>query len=170
MTSSNTSTTSAAASIGVFLSLVCVCYGVAGVGAFFTAPEIATWYAALAKPSFNPPNWIFAPVWTALYGFMAIAAWLVWRTPKLGVTAASRRAGLILFVIQLCLNALWTPLFFRFHQLLAALIVIVFLWVAIVLATVRFWQVDRLAGVLMLFYLAWVSFATALNFEIYRLN
>ncbi len=151
----------------VFLVL---CYSVAGIGGLSTVPSIPTWYAALAKPSFNPPNWVFAPVWTALYGLMAIAAWLVWRTPKTGPRAAARLAGLSFFGIQLLLNAIWTPVFFHYHQLLAALVVILCLWVAIMLTTVQFWRVDRIAGILFLPYFVWVAFATALNYEIYRLN
>src|SRR5690348_1610808 len=90
----------------VLLGLFAVCYGVAALGAFITAPSLSTWYATLAKPNFTPPDWLFAPIWTALYGLMAIAAWLVWRTPKYGSDAESRRSGLILFAVQLSLNAL----------------------------------------------------------------
>jgi benzodiazapine receptor len=143
------------------------CYGVAAVGAFSTASSIPTWYAALTKPSFNPPNWIFAPVWTTLYGLMAIAAWLVWRTTP---PTRDRRSGLVFFTIQLLLNAFWTPVFFSLHQLLPALIVILCLWIAILLTALRFWKVDRFAGGLMIPYLLWVSFASVLNYEIFRLN
>ena len=156
--------------IAALLGFLLVCYAVAAGGALSTAPAIPTWYAALAKPSFNPPNWIFAPVWTALYGLMAIAAWLVWRTPKTGLRATFRLSGLNLFSLQLLLNAVWTPIFFHYHQLLAALIVVLCLWVAILLTTVQFWKVDRFAAALLLPYLAWVGFATALNYQIYRLN
>ena len=89
----------------VLLGLFVVCYGVAALGASITAPSLSTWYATLAKPGFTPPDWLFAPIWTALYGLMAIAAWLVWRTPKHGPEAESRRSGLILFAVQLSLNA-----------------------------------------------------------------
>jgi translocator protein len=170
MTLSATQRTSPAFSVGVLLGLFLVCYGVAALGAVFSASEIPTWYAALAKPAFNPPNWIFAPVWTTLYGLMAIAAWLVWRTPKLGLTSGFRRAGLIWFVVQLGLNAAWTPLFFHFHRLLAALFVILCLWIAILITLFFFWKAERFAGAIMLPYIAWVSFAAALNYQIYRLN
>ena len=152
------------------IGLLLLCYAVAGLGAVSTAPAIPTWYAALTKPGFNPPNSIFAPVWTALYGLMAIAAWLVWRTSSTGPHAAARLSGLVLFFVQLVLNALWTPVFFSLHRLLPALIVILCLWIAILLTTLRFWKVDRFAGLLMLPYLAWVAFAAALNYQIYRLN
>lgn len=148
------------------IGFLLLCYAVAGLGTLSTAPAIPTWYASLAKPSFNPPNGIFAPVWTALYGLMAIAAWLVWRTRP----GSLRSRALLLFAVQLLLNALWTPTFFHFHLLLAALIVIVCLWVAILACIVSFWRLDAFAAVLMLPYLAWVGFATALNYEILRLN
>lgn len=152
------------------LSILVLCYAVAALGALSTAPSIPTWYANLNKPSFNPPNYLFAPVWTALYGLMAVAAWLVWRTPREGPTASRRLDGLMLFALQLILNALWTPIFFSLHKLLAALIVILFLWIAILLTTIRFWQLKPLAGALLLPYLAWVAFAAALNLSILRLN
>ena len=152
------------------LSILVLCYAVAALGALSTAPSIPTWYANLNKPSFNPPNYLFAPVWTALYGLMAVAAWLVWRTPREGSTASRRLDGLMLFALQLILNALWTPIFFSLHKLLAALIVILFLWIAILLTTIRFWQLKPLAGALLLPYLAWVAFAAALNLSILRLN
>ncbi len=150
----------------VLLGFFVLCYAVAIIGAFFTASSIPTWYAALNKPSFNPPNWIFAPVWTTLYGLMAIAAWLVWRTPR----SQSRRSGLTFFAIQLILNALWTPVFFYLHRTLPALILILALWIVILLTARRFWKVDRFAAGLMIPYLLWIAFASALNYEIYRLN
>lgn len=148
------------------LGALLFCYAVAALGAVFTAPSIPTWYAALAKPAFNPPNSLFAPVWTVLYGLMAVAAWLVWRTPP----NKTRTAGLSLFALQLALNALWTPVFFHLHLLLSALVLIVLLWLAILLTTLAFTKVSRLAAALLLPYLAWVAFASALNYQIYRLN
>jgi translocator protein len=149
-----------------------LCYAVAAVGAYATAPDIPTWYAALTKPSFNPPNWIFAPVWTILYTLMALAAWLVWRTiPDALTTQGSRRVdALVSFYVQLALNFLWTPIFFHFHQLLAAAIIILLLWLAIALTIILFWRVRPFAGAILIPYLAWVSFATALNLAILRLN
>jgi benzodiazapine receptor len=161
---------SVAPSVIALVGFFVVCYGVAALGAISTTSSIPTWYAALAKPSFNPPDWIFAPVWTALYGLMAIAAWLVWRTPKTGPGSGDRRFGLVFFAIQLALNALWTPVFFSLHQLLLALLLILCLWIAILLTTLRFWKADRFAAGLMIPYLLWVAFATALNYQIYRLN
>ena len=124
------------------------------------------WYAALHKPSWNPPPWVFGPAWTFLYITMAVAAWLVWRE---GGWKAQRRA-LGLFIVQWFLNALWTPLFFGAHRPGVAFGEIVLLWLAIAATLVAFWLVKKAAGLLLVPYLAWVSFAAALNFTIWRLN
>ena len=124
------------------------------------------WYAALHKPSWNPPPWVFGPAWTFLYITMAVAAWLVWRE---GGWKAQRRA-LGLFIVQWFLNALWTPLFFGAHRPGVAFGEIVLLWLAIAATLVAFWRVKKAAGLLLVPYLAWVSFAAALNFTIWRLN
>lgn len=124
------------------------------------------WFAALTKPSWQPPNWLFGPVWTTLYLMMGIAAGLVWRRGP----APAVRDALAIYAVQLLLNALWTPVFFGAHALGAALVVIVVLWIAIALTIVRFWSIHRVAAALLLPYLAWVSFATALNAELWRLN
>ena len=124
------------------------------------------WYAALSKPAWNPPNAIFAPVWSVLYGLMAVAAWLVWR--RAGFSGAGAALGL--FAVQLILNALWSYLFFGRHQPGLAFGDIVVLWVAILSVVLLFWRVDRVAGALLLPYLAWVGFAAYLNFTLWRLN
>ena len=124
------------------------------------------WYVTLNKPSWNPPSWLFGPVWTLLYIMMAIAAWLVWR--KGGW--ALQRWPLSLFVIQWLLNAIWTPLFFGMHLIGLALVDIVLLWIAIVATLAAFWRVSKPAAWLLVPYLMWVSFATALNFAIWQLN
>lgn len=124
------------------------------------------WYASLQKPSWNPPGWVFGPVWTALYTMMAVAAWLVW---KRGGFSAQRRAR-ALFCAQLILNAAWTPLFFGLQQPGLAFAEIVVLWLAIAATLVAFHRVSRAAAWLLAPYLAWVSFAAALNFTLWRLN
>ena len=139
------------------------CFLAASLGAFFMPGE---WFAALRKPSWNPPAWIFGPVWTALYAMMAVAAWLVW---KRGGFATQRRA-LALFLIQLALNAAWTPLFFGLHWLGVAFGEIIFLWLGIAATLIAFRQVNRIAAWLLVPYLAWVSFAAALNFAFWRMN
>jgi benzodiazapine receptor len=137
---------------------------VGATASVFTEPNIAGWYARLAKPSFNPPNFVFAPVWTALYVAMAVAAWRAWRVE--GV----RSAALTLYFLQLTLNFLWSFVFFAQHQIAMALADIVGLWIAILAAAIAFFRADRVASLLMLPYLAWVTFAALLNLEIWRLN
>ena len=140
-----------------------ICFLAATVAGFFMPGE---WYAQLKKPSWNPPSWIFAPVWTALYTMMAVAAWLVWRRGGF----AARRAALGLFLLQLLCNGLWSWLFFGLHRPALALVDIASLWLALLATTVVFWRVRLVAGLLLVPYLAWVSFASALNFALWRLN
>lgn len=140
-----------------------LCFSAASLGAFFLPGE---WYATLKKPAWNPPGWIFGPVWSALYTMMAVAAWLVW---KRGGFVAQRRP-LLVFLAQLTLNALWTPLFFGLHWPGVAFAEIVLLWLAIVATIAAFRPVSRAALLLLVPYLAWVSFAAALNFTLWRLN
>ena len=140
-----------------------VCFTAALLGAFFTPGE---WYASLRKPSWNPPAWIFAPVWSALYATMGVAAWLVWK--RGGFSEQRRPLGL--FLTQLGLNALWSPLFFGLHWPAAAFLDIVLLWLAIVATLIAFWPVSRMAAAMLAPYLAWVSFAAVLNLELWKLN
>jgi uncharacterized protein YbjT (DUF2867 family)/tryptophan-rich sensory protein len=140
-----------------------LCWGAASLGAIFTPGD---WYASLRKPSWNPPGWLFGPVWGALYTMMAAAAWLVWR--RGGFTAQCR--PLAVFLVQLALNAAWTPLFFGLHRPDLAFIAIGLLWLAIIFTLAAFRPVSRPAAWLLAPYLAWVSFAAALNFTLWRLN
>lgn len=136
------------------------------LGNIATRPNIPTWYAALAKPFFNPPNWIFAPVWTLLYAMMAYAFFRVLvATPN----AWSGRA-IVLFLVQIALNAAWSWVFFAGHSPRGGLAVIAALWLGIAFTAFAFWQIDKWASMLMLPYLAWVTFAAVLNLEIARLN
>jgi tryptophan-rich sensory protein len=137
---------------------------VGAAGTIFTEPSIPTWYAALAKPVFTPPNWLFAPVWTALYVLMGAAAWRVWRITGLNAPE------MLIWGTQLALNFLWSAIFFSFHLVFAALVDIALLWLLVLATTVLFWRRDRIAGLLFLPYLAWSGFAAALNFAIWRLN
>jgi len=138
--------------------VVTFCAPLLGVGA---AP--GAWYVALNKPAWNPPAWIFGPAWTLLYMLMAVAAWLVWKR-------AGWRRPLMLYFIQLALNAAWTPIFFGAHALGWALAEIVVLWAAILLTLLSFHRVHRPAGWLLVPYLAWVTFAAILSFTLWRLN
>ena len=133
------------------------------IGSRFPADE---WYLALQKPSFNPPGYLFAPVWTFLYICMGVAAWLVWRSR--GFSGAPLALGL--FFAQLVLNALWSYLFFGAHRPMLAFVDITVLWVLILLTMLAFWKIRVPAGALMIPYLAWVSFAAVLNLSIWRLN
>lgn len=147
----------------VLLLFLALSFGAAAFGAQF-AP--GSWYAALAKPSWNPPSWVFGPVWTLLYAMMAVAAWLVWR--QAGWRAAA--PALAVFALQLVLNALWSWIFFGLHAPGWALLEILALWLAILATIVLFARVRPLAAWLLVPYLAWVSFAAVLNFTLWRLN
>ena len=149
--------------LGLLLLLV---FAVSGLGSLVTLPKIPGWYAGLAKPSFNPPPWLFGPVWTILYVMMAVAAWRVWLT----VPGTQRRAALTWFFIQLAFNALWSPVFFGLERPRLALAVIVALLVSLAVTTFKFVAADRVAGWMLAPYLAWVAFATALNGAIVALN
>lgn len=149
------------------LTVACaVCIGAAAVGGAVTYPRIESWYAALTKPPWTPPGWLFGPVWSVLYGSMALSAWLVWR--RQGFAAAG--LPLLLFAVQLFLNLMWSVLFFGLKSPGLALLDIVLLLVAIAATLVSFWRRSAAAGGLLVPYLAWVGFATALNFAIWRLN
>lgn len=134
------------------------------VGQLATFPNLVPWYASLAKPSFNPPIWVFGPVWTTLYVLMAFAGWRILgsRAPKGG--------ALTLFFIQLALNAAWTWMFFAAHSPLLGLVNIVPQWLLVVATMLAFWRIDRLAGLCLLPLTCWVAFASLLNFAIWRLN
>lgn len=148
--------------LGLVVFLV-MCFSVAAIGAAFPPGD---WYAALAKPSFNPPGWVFGPVWTLLYVLMAVAAWRVWCEGSWH----EHRIALSLFVLQLGLNGLWSPLFFGLKRMDLALINLLLLWVVLLATIVRFRRTSRLAAGLLLPYLAWVSFAGVLNYSLLSLN
>ena len=151
--------------IGLIVLLV-VCFAAAGIGGAVTTPKIGTWYSTLVKPSWNPPAWIFGPVWSALYFCMAVAAWLVWRQG--GFSGA--KVPLTQFVVQLALNFLWSCIFFGLEKPGLAFGEVLLLWLTIVTTMVLFWQRSMIAGILFVPYLAWASFASFLNFTIWRMN
>jgi translocator protein len=146
--------------------LIVICFAAAGIGGAVTTPKIVNWYSTLAKPSWNPPSWIFGPVWSVLYFCMAVAAWLIWRQGGFSVATTP----LTLFGVQLVLNLLWSCLFFGLRSPGLAFLDVILLWMAIVATMVTFWQRSTAAGILFVPYLAWVSFASVLNFVIWRLN
>ena len=154
--------TSTRSALGLFASLA-LTLSAGFVGSRFPVDE---WYVALSKPAWTPPNSLFGPVWGVLYLVIAVAAWLVWK--KAGFAGAA--VPLAVFAIQLALNAAWSWLFFGLHQLGLALTEIALLWLSILVTIALFWRIVPAAGLLMIPYLLWVSFATALNFAIWRLN
>lgn len=145
---------------------ITICLGAGGLGAITTTPEIDGWYKTIEKPTWNPPAYVFGPVWTTLYIMMGTAAWLVWK--PVGFKAA--KTPLTLFAVQLVLNGAWSWVFFHFHQPGWAFVEIVVLWLAIGATTITFFRCSKTAGWLMVPYLMWVSFASVLNFAIWRLN
>jgi tryptophan-rich sensory protein len=151
--------------IGLLFWIV-LCFAVAGIGGRWTASEVAGWYRTLARPAIAPPDWIFGPVWSLLYFLMALAAWRVCLTAP----SPARGWALGLFLAQLALNLAWSWIFFHKHAIGAALIEIAVLWAAIGATTLAFSRVEPVAAWLMAPYLAWVTFATALNVAFWRLN
>lgn len=146
---------------------VVVCQMAGIVGAFFTTPAIPTWYMGLNKPSFNPPSWVFGPVWTILYTLMGISVYKIWLK---GIKNKKVSFAIKLFGIHLILNSLWSIIFFGAKNLGLAFVEIVILWVLIIYVIKLFWKIEKLAGILLLPYLVWVSFATILNLSIWTLN
>jgi tryptophan-rich sensory protein len=145
--------------------VICQLAGI--VGSFFTTPSIPTWYASLKKPSFNPPNWLFSPVWISLFVLMGISLYFLWIHSKEGRKA---KIALYYFGLQLVLNMLWSVLFFGLKSPLLGLIEIIILWAAILMTILKSFQVSRTAGILLLPYILWVSFAAVLNFFLWNLN
>jgi tryptophan-rich sensory protein len=152
--------------VKLVISLVaCQCAGL--VGSIFTSPAIPIWYAALEKPSFSPPNWLFAPAWGTLYLLMGVAAFLIWRQ---GFSKEGVKSALAIFLVQLVINALWSMVFFGLKSPIAGVVVIVVLWIAILFTILKFFKLSVTAGSLLIPYILWVSFATALNIAIWMLN
>ena len=147
------------------LGWLLVAFAAAAVGGFASA-NAGEFYRNLVRPSWAPPGWLFGPVWTILYALMGIAAWLVWRARGF----AGARSALLVFIVQLAANALWTWLFFVWRQGGLAFAEILLLWALILVTIGLFWRVSTVAAVLLLPYLAWVSFASALTLSTWRLN
>lgn len=145
---------------------IAICEGAGIVGSVFTFPAISTWYQTLNKPSFSPPNFIFGPVWTALYALMGIALYLV--ISDKGKVKSGQAAKL--FLTQLFFNVTWSIMFFGLRNPLLGLINIIILWMLIVIVVYKFLKINLRAGILLLPYLAWVSFAAILNYSIWFLN
>jgi len=149
--------------------IVCLAltFSAAFIGSLFTREAVPDWYTNLNKPSFTPPNWLFGPVWTALYLLMAISALIVWQK---GLANPAVRIALTIYLIQLILNALWSVIFFGLNMPWLSFIEILLLWTAIGLTILAFARVSITAALLLVPYILWVSFAAVLNFAIWLLN
>lgn len=150
-----------------FLLALVLCQSAGAIGSLFTLPAISDWYTYLRKPSFTPPSWVFGPAWAILYTLMAIAASLVWEK---GLKTPGVREALVIFLVQLVLNSVWSLLFFGLRSPLYGFLEILVLWAAILTTILRFLKVSRLAASLLVPYLLWVSFASSLNLGILLLN
>ena len=150
-------------------SILCIllCLSAGAIGSSFTAPAIPGWYAMLNKPSFSPPNWIFAPVWTLLYILMGLAVAIVWQK---GLQNNQVRTAIVIFLLQLILNMIWPVLFFGLHSPLYGLVDILFLWAMILVTIAQFSRISITAAALLIPYILWVTFATGLNLGILLLN
>ncbi len=151
-----------------FIISIVIVLVVGNIGTLFTTPNIATWYATLNKPSFNPPNWIFAPVWTTLFVLMGISLFLIWNNKR--KKEGNRKAFFIVFAINLALNVLWSLIFFSQHFTGVALVELIFLAISILVLIILSWKISKAAAILFIPYLAWVCFASFLNYNIWALN
>ena len=147
------------------IGAIVVCQAAGVIGTAFTVSSVKAWYPTLHKPLLSPPSWLFGPVWSLLYTLMGIALYLIWQS-----NSPHKKRALWLFWIQLALNALWSPIFFGAHLIGHALVIIVLMWLSIYLTIRAFQKISKPASRLLLPYLAWVSFATYLNFVLWWLN
>ena len=148
------------------VGLIFICFLPGIIGGFFTANNLYPWYELLSKPSFNPPSWVFSPVWTTLYTLMGISLFLILKADK----SRNKTLGTVFFGIQLILNGLWSIVFFGLHQIILAFVVIILLMLFIILSIWKFYNISKSAAYILIPYLLWVSFATVLNFALYLLN
>jgi tryptophan-rich sensory protein len=148
-----------------FIISILIPFIASAIGGFFTSSSVGTWYTTINKPSFNPPSWVFGPVWTLLYLLMGIALYLVWVNK-----AKKKEKAYWAFGIQLGLNALWSILFFGMRNPLFAFVEIIFLWTAILFTIIYFYKINKKTIYLLIPYILWVSFAAVLNFSIMILN
>ena len=153
--------------LGKLICSVSLCLMTGFVGSFSTMNSVKTWYAELSRPSFTPPDWTFGVVWPILYVMMGISVFMIWNR---GLDKRKVKVALGLFVLQLVLNGLWTPIFFGLHMIALALIEIVLLWIAILLTILVFWRISKAATFFLFPYILWVSFAAILNTALWYLN
>lgn len=153
-------------SIFRLVACLALCFAVAALGALATTPKIPTWYATLNKPAFTPPNIVFPIVWNILYAMMAASLWMLWQAPR----GPFRNRAIALFLIQLAVNLAWSWIFFGAQSIAGGLVTILALDILVAWTILAAWKVDRIAAALLLPYLLWIGYATALNAEIARLN
>ena len=153
--------------VGKLVASIVACEGAGLIGSIFTTPAISTWYVALEKPSFTPPNWVFAPVWASLYALMGVAVFLVWRQ---GLGQPGVKSAFTLFWVQLVINLMWSVVFFGWHSILGGAVIIISLWVLVLITMIKFFRLSKVAGGLLVPYLAWLSIASALNVWVLILN
>ena len=146
---------------------VAIPLAVGGISGFFTATGVESWFQTINKPSWNPPGWIFGPVWTTLYAMMGVALFLVWKSDSSDIL---KKTAIALFAVQLILNFFWSFIFFDQHQIGWALVEIIVMWIFILLTIFAFGNVSKLAAWLLVPYISWVSFATILNYSIWKMN
>jgi translocator protein len=150
------------------ITSIMLCLSAGAFGSIFTATSVGTWYQSLNKPSFNPPSWVFAPVWTSLYLMMGVSLFLVWSSKNM--IGSKKSISIILFLTQLILNAIWSLLFFGLKNPLLSFIEIVLLWITIIATILFFKKTSVFSAFLLVPYLLWVTFAAILNFSIFTLN
>ncbi len=154
--------------LGRLLSSILLCSMAGFLGSIFTTPQINSWYTTLIKPDWNPPNSWFGPVWTLLFILMGVALYYIWE--ELSSKRKAAKAAMFIFYIQLVANILWSALFFGLNNPGLGFIWIIILWLLILVTIVKFWQVKKIAALILLPYLFWVSFAAYLNYTIWQLN
>jgi translocator protein len=146
---------------------ILVVFVAGSIGTLATMSELTTWYAALIKPPWTPPNWAFGPIWSTLYVLMGIALFLVWRQ---GLERKDVKFAILIFAVQLVLNILWSVVFFGIHSIFGGFILILILWIAIFANIIAFYIISKPAGLLLIPYIIWVSIASYLNYSVYLLN
>ncbi|MCX7833779.1 MAG: tryptophan-rich sensory protein [Ignavibacteria bacterium] len=150
-----------------FILCIAICEGVGIIAGIATSESVNTWYQSLNKPSFTPPNYIFAPVWSILYLLMGISLYLIWNE---GLQRKNVKFTLYFFIFHLLINGLWSFVFFKWHLIFLAFITLLFLWNMILISFILFYRINKLAAFLLLPYLIWVMYASFLNYFIYKIN
>lgn len=153
--------------ISKLIIAIIICQSAGIIGSLFTTPSISTWYDAIQKPTFTPPNWVFGPVWITLFTLMGISLYLVWEK---GLRSKNVKSSLFIFFLQLVLNSLWSILFFGLQSPFYAFVEIIILWATIAVTIIKFYKISRKAGLILVPYIMWVSVALMLNYYVWVLN